>query len=125
MAARAASASSLVLPIAMMAAFSACHWALSVRDFSLSSASSPSSFCNRSWETGSDSRATETRSIWSCMIRRSISSTSWGMESISIRRREAASSIRSMALSGRKRSEMYRCESTAAATRAESLIFTL
>ncbi len=106
MAARAASASSLILPMAMMAAFSACHWLLSPADFSLSSASSASSFWSRSRETASDSRATDTRSIWSCMMRRSISSSSCGMESISMRSREAASSIRSMALSGRKRSEM-------------------
>ena len=44
------------------------------------------------------------RSISSCMIRRSISSSSVGMLSISMRSREAASSIRSMALSGRNRS---------------------
>ena len=40
------------------------------------------------------------------MIRRRISSSSAGIESFSIRSREAASSIRSMALSGRKRSVM-------------------
>ena len=47
------------------------------------------------------------------------------MESISMRSRDAASSMRSMALSGRKRSAMYRWERTAAATSAESLILTL
>ena len=46
------------------------------------------------------------RSISSCMMRRSTSSISVGIESISMRSREAASSIRSMALSGRKRSAM-------------------
>jgi hypothetical protein len=40
------------------------------------------------------------------MMRRSISSISVGFESISIRSLEAASSIRSIALSGRKRSAM-------------------
>jgi len=40
------------------------------------------------------------------MIRRSASSSSTGMESISIRSFEAASSTRSIALSGRKRSAM-------------------
>ncbi len=89
-----------------MADFSACHWVFKCADFSFSSFSSASSFDSRSWDTASDSRATETRSIWSCMMRRSISSISWGMESISMRRREEASSIRSMALSGRKRSVM-------------------
>ena len=41
-----------------------------------------------------------------CMMRRRISSSSVGMESISMRREAQASSTRSMALSGRKRSEM-------------------
>jgi hypothetical protein len=40
------------------------------------------------------------------MMRRRISSSSAGMESISMRSRDEASSIRSMALSGRKRSAM-------------------
>ena len=44
------------------------------------------------------------RSISSCMMRRSIASISWGRESISIRSPAAASSTRSIALSGRKRS---------------------
>lgn len=48
-----------------------------------------------------------------------------GEESISIRSREAASSTRSMALSGRKRDVMYRSESAAAATSALSAICTL
>ena len=46
------------------------------------------------------------RSICSCIRSRSISSSSSGLESISMRRRDAASSTRSMALSGRKRSVM-------------------
>ena len=45
-------------------------------------------------------------SISSCLMRRSTSSISVGTESISMRMREAASSIRSIALSGRKRSAM-------------------
>ncbi len=106
MAARAASASSLVLPMVMIAAFSACHWFLSRADFSRSSASSASRRASRSRETSSDSRATDTRSISSCMMRRWVSSSSAGIESISMRSFEAASSIRSMALSGRNRSAM-------------------
>ncbi|OGL15342.1 MAG: hypothetical protein A3K12_16050 [Candidatus Rokubacteria bacterium RIFCSPLOWO2_12_FULL_71_19] len=101
-----ASDSSLIRLMAMIADFSASHCALSLADVSLRSASSASSRPRRSRETSSDSRATDTRSIPSCMIRRSISSTSPGSESISMRRREAASSTRSMALSGRKRSAM-------------------
>ena len=45
-------------------------------------------------------------SISSCMTRRFASSSSSGLESISMRSREAASSTRSIALSGRKRSAM-------------------
>ena len=45
-------------------------------------------------------------SMSSCLMRRSTWSISMGMESISMRSRLAASSTRSMALSGRKRSEM-------------------
>ena len=45
-------------------------------------------------------------SISSCMTRRFASSSSSGLESISIRSREPASSTRSIALSGRKRSAM-------------------
>ena len=103
---RAASISSLIFPIWVMAVFSACHWALSPDPFSARSASSASILASRSFETSSVSRATDTRSIWSCIVRRSISSIGTGIESTSIRRREAASSTRSMALSGRKRSEM-------------------
>ena len=51
-------------------------------------------------------RASEVSSISSCITRRSTSSISVGTESISMRSREAPSSIRSIALSGRKRSEM-------------------
>jgi hypothetical protein len=46
------------------------------------------------------------RSIFSCMIRRSSSSSSSGLESTCILSRAADSSTRSMALSGRKRSVM-------------------
>jgi hypothetical protein len=46
------------------------------------------------------------RSISSCITRRLISSSSVGMLSISVRSFAADSSTRSMALSGRKRSEM-------------------
>ena len=63
-------------------------------------------------------------SICSWIMRRSISSISVGMESISILSLEDASSIRSTALSGRKRSVMYLCESVAAAIMAASWILT-
>ena len=63
-------------------------------------------------------------SMSSDTMRRSTSSISAGTESICVRRREAASSTRSMALSGRKRSVMYRAESRAAATSAASVMRT-
>jgi hypothetical protein len=50
--------------------------------------------------------ASEVSSISYWRIRRSTASISVGSESISMRRRDAASSMRSMALSGRKRSAM-------------------
>ena len=46
------------------------------------------------------------QAILSWMMRRSSSSSSSGLESTSMRRREPASSIRSIALSGRNRSVM-------------------
>ena len=57
-------------------------------------------------------------------MRRSTSSISTGIESISIRSFDAASSIRSIALSGRNRPVTYRSDSTAAATNAGSWIRT-
>ena len=58
------------------------------------------------------------------MIFRWITSSSVGMESISVRMRAQASSMRSMALSGRNRSVMYRLDRVAAAMMAPSWIFT-
>ena len=46
------------------------------------------------------------------------------MESSSVLINAQASSTRSIALSGKKRSEMYRFDNVAAATRALSVIFT-
>ena len=57
-------------------------------------------------EAASVSFFSASRSISSCITRRLTSSSSVGMESISVRSLAAASSIRSMALSGRKRSVM-------------------
>ena len=54
-------------------------------------------------DAASVSLASATRSISSWRMRRSTTSISVGSESISMRRRDAASSTRSMALSGRKR----------------------
>ncbi len=78
----------------------------------------------RSRDPGSVSFSSACRSISSWVLRRSTSSISVGTESISIFRRDAASSTRSIALSGRNRSEMYRWDKVAAAISAESLIRT-
>ena len=89
-----------------MASFSACHCAFIPPDFSLSSEISCSTAASRSREALSFSLSSAWRSISSWTMRRSTSSISWGSESISMRSRLAASSIRSMALSGRNRSPM-------------------
>ena len=60
----------------------------------------------RSRDAASVSFFSASRSISSCRMRRVISSSSAGIESISVRSRAAASSTRSMALSGRNRSAM-------------------
>jgi hypothetical protein len=74
----------------------------------------------RSREAVSLSFFSASRSILSWMMRRSSSSSSSGLESICMRRREAASSIRSIALSGRKRSRCNGPTVVAAATSAAS-----
>jgi hypothetical protein len=61
---------------------------------------------SRSTDALSVSFRRASRSISSCMMRRRTSSSSPGIESISIRSFAAASSTRSMALSGRNRSVM-------------------
>ena len=76
------------------------------QDEAVSAVSSSSSDWSRSFEAGSLSFLSASRSISSWRMRRSTSSSSAGIESISIRSFEAASSTRSIALSGRKRSEM-------------------
>lgn len=63
-------------------------------------------------------------SISSCMILREISSSSVGRLSISVRIFDAASSIRSMALSGRNLSLIYRSDNVAQAIRALSVMRT-
>ena len=82
-----------------------------------------SSFSDSSF-VSSFSRLMASRSISSWRIFRSIVSSSSGTELISSLSFEAASSIKSMALSGRNRLEIYRCESSTAAMIASSLIRT-
>ena len=73
-------------------------------NLSFCSASSARSFSRRSRLSWSSSFFRAISSISSCMMRRRMSSSSLGMESISVRIMAQASSTRSMALSGRKRS---------------------
>ena len=103
---RALSSCSLSPLTSARAAFCASHCALRRVNFSLPSASSLSSCARRSRLMGSVSFFSPSRSISSCTTRRRMSSSSVGMESISMRSLLHASSTRSMALSGRKRSAM-------------------
>ena len=70
------------------------------------SASSFSSFSSRSRDAGSVSFFSASRSIFNWITRRSSSSSASGFESTCMRSRLDASSIRSIALSGRNRSVM-------------------
>ena len=91
---------------------------------SLSSASSPSKVSSRFIEALSSSLLSACFSISSCIIFLEISSSSTGIESISILIFAAASSMRSIALSGKNLSEMYLSESVAHAISAASEILT-
>jgi hypothetical protein len=89
-----------------MRSFSDCQAWVSEAERSSRSDSSFSSVPRRSRDAESLSFFKASRSILSWMMRRSSSSSSSGLESTCIRTRAAASSTRSMALSGRKRSVM-------------------
>ena len=82
--------------------FSFCQRALSASAVAFWSASSFSNLCKRSRDALSDSFLSASRSISSCITRRFTSSSSVGSESISVRNFAAASSTRSIALSGKK-----------------------
>ncbi len=86
-----------------MASFSDCQWAVMALDCSFRLAISSSSRASRSAEAGSVSFSRAIRSISSWRRRRVTTSSSVGIESISMRSRLAASSMRSIALSGRNR----------------------
>ena len=118
------SISSFRLRIFSTPAFSFSHLAFRLFALSFNSASSDcisASLCLLRWSSSFFSAAS---SISSCMIFLVISSTSAGMESNSVLIIAQASSTRSIALSGRKRSVIYRLESTAALTNAPSEILT-
>ena len=92
---------------ALTAAFSFCHCAVSALDLSFKIGDGSLSISlSRSLLAGSFSFASDVRSISNCKICRSSWSSSVGLESSSILMRDAASSTRSIALSGRNRSVM-------------------
>ncbi len=112
-------------PTRLWPAFSASHRAVRAASSSRRSARSARSFSRRSSDAGSVDSDSTTSSISRRVTARCSSSISIGDESSSMRRRDAASSTRSIALSGSWRPVMYRSESDAAATSAESAIVTL
>ena len=87
-------------------AFSFCHWALPAANLSWSSASSFCKSSRRSLLSLSVSFLRAASSISICMILRDSSSSSAGILSSSVLIMAHASSTRSMALSGRKRSDI-------------------
>ena len=117
---RSDSSSSFRVRMAPMASRSASQWRFISSIWVCSPPSSSSSASRRSRDAVSVSFSSATFSISSCRARRWTTSISVGSESISMRSLLAASSIRSIALSGRKRFVRYRLESTAALTSAES-----
>ncbi len=90
----------------LISSFSRCHLAFIVEACSFSSATSRSTSSLRFLDALSFSLDSACRSISSATTLRWSVSIGVGSESISIFRREAASSIRSIALSGRKRPVM-------------------
>ncbi len=88
------------------ASFSRIHWARMPSRFSFISAASTATTRRRVLLALSVSFLSACSSICSCVSLRSTLSISTGIESISILILEAASSTRSMALSGRNRSVM-------------------
>ena len=117
---RSVSNSSLSVRIALIACFSASQCTFISLVCCCSSVSSSFKMRRRSVDAESDSFSNATRSISSCKIRRSITSISVGSESISILNLLAASSMRSIALSGKNRFVRYLFDNTAALTMALS-----
>ena len=87
---------------------SACHLAVIAALSSRSFISSLFKLNKRSLDASSFSNFNASASICFCNNSRSIVSSSSGLLSTSMRNRDAASSIKSMALSGKNLSEMYR-----------------
>ena len=100
--------SSFSLPprIFSISSFSDCHFAFIPPDFSCKSAIRRSISSSRAFDFSSVSRLNACRSISNCKISRSSSSISCGKLSISMRILLAASSTKSIALSGKNLSEI-------------------
>ncbi len=107
-----------------MELFSACHWVVRLVSSARLSARSRWRRPRRSLDASSLSLDSAISSISRRRTARSSSSMATGRLSISIRSRDAASSTRSIALSGRNRPLTYRSERVAAATRAASVMRT-
>ncbi len=103
---RHSSISFLIFCTRAMDCFSACQPACMASDSLCRSCSSFNRLLSLSWEALSFSFFKAAASISSCIIRRVISSSSAGMLSISVRSLAAASSTRSIALSGKNLSEI-------------------
>ena len=119
------SISSFMVLISSISSFSFFHWAPNSACLSLRDISSLLIFFNLSIEKSSVSLFKDNFSISNCRTFRSISSISSGLEVMTIFNLEAASSIRSIALSGRNLSLIYLSLRVAAATKALSEILTL
>ena len=104
--------------------FSFSHCTFSPAYSSFRPASSSCKCSRRSRLNLSSSFFSASSSISSCIILLLNSSNSVGIESSSVLMSAQASSTRSIALSGKKRSEIYLFDNIAAATRALSVIFT-
>ena len=102
--------------------FSVSHFDFNLSNSAFSSESSPWSFLSLSALASSVSFLRAWFSISSCKIFLLTSSISVGMESISVLSIAQASSIKSMALSGKNLSVMYLSDKVAAAITAESEI---
>ena len=115
---------SFISRIRVIISFSFCQWLVISSACPLRPFNSSSIFFNRCLDGLSDSFLSASLSISSWVVFLLRSSISDGRLSISILSLLVASSTRSIALSGRKRSVIYLLESTAAETSAESLILT-
>ena len=118
------SISSLIPASPWIVLFSTSHWAFNFPILPSKSSISEVNLSILARHSGEVSFFKASRSISNWIFWRNITSISSGIESISIRRADAASSIKSIALSGKNLSVIYLSESWAAAIKALSRILT-